>query len=371
VPYLSPTQRINALRNASACHGRSLNVVTAVGLLNQAAELAALEGEAEEATLIGIDLSALALDDASRYGVGDDVRVRALVSGTRGELFLERGDVRSAIEWLERAKRLAEAASDQDLVLWCLGVQLQAHVEAGDISAASVVAARARELQGVCSPMWKYTCMLAEVRLWSELQEPAIALRLCESVVEELVDLPLALDGARAYLMLAWLRHLSGALPGALEALNAVVDAVERIGSKDFLRRHLRTMPSLLSELAPAGFVSLRAAVGPMAGWNQNGKGKPNLSLPGDPDVSHLSARELDLVVGLCEGLNRIELCERLGLSKSTVDKLVSQVYAATGFGACHQIVAWAFRSGLYDSERGAWGLVGDLDRPDSERAAS
>jgi DNA-binding NarL/FixJ family response regulator len=79
-------------------------------------------------------------------------------------------------------------------------------------------------------------------------------------------------------------------------------------------------------------------------------RGLPPTARFGDPAPSVLDPREREVVIGLSEGLTREEVGVRLGLSLSTVNKVISNVYTATGFTKTHQLVAWANRCGLYNS---------------------
>jgi DNA-binding CsgD family transcriptional regulator len=67
-----------------------------------------------------------------------------------------------------------------------------------------------------------------------------------------------------------------------------------------------------------------------------------------DPSPALLNDRELEVAMALCDGLSREEVAARVGRSVSTVNKLIHGIYGATGFQATHQIVAWAYRRGLY-----------------------
>lgn len=66
-----------------------------------------------------------------------------------------------------------------------------------------------------------------------------------------------------------------------------------------------------------------------------------------DPSPRCLSPRQRLVVLALCEGLDRHDVARRLRRSRSTCDKAICAIYRATGFGAAHQVVAWAFRTGL------------------------
>ncbi|MEO8082301.1 MAG: hypothetical protein ABI780_00620 [Ardenticatenales bacterium] len=69
---------------------------------------------------------------------------------------------------------------------------------------------------------------------------------------------------------------------------------------------------------------------------------------PVDPAPTCLDGRQRTVVAALCEGLDRAGIAQRLRRSQSTCDKAISGLYRATGFATAHQVVAWAFRVGLY-----------------------
>jgi DNA-binding NarL/FixJ family response regulator len=85
---------------------------------------------------------------------------------------------------------------------------------------------------------------------------------------------------------------------------------------------------------------------------------------PDDPHAGVLGLHEQRIVRALCEGLSREEVARRIQRSRSTLDKRIGLIYAATGFTAAYQVVAWAHRVGLCHVARGANGAA------DSERRA-
>lgn len=66
-----------------------------------------------------------------------------------------------------------------------------------------------------------------------------------------------------------------------------------------------------------------------------------------DPTPDLLTLRERRIVLALCDGLDRNAIAARIGCSRSTLNKALSDLYAATGFQRAHQLVAWAVRCGL------------------------
>jgi DNA-binding CsgD family transcriptional regulator len=67
-----------------------------------------------------------------------------------------------------------------------------------------------------------------------------------------------------------------------------------------------------------------------------------------DPPPEILTPFEREIVLGLCEGLARDAIADRLGYSRSTVNKAISEIYAGTGFVRAYQLVAWAVRCGMW-----------------------
>ncbi|MCE7937530.1 hypothetical protein DCC79_01100 [bacterium] len=64
----------------------------------------------------------------------------------------------------------------------------------------------------------------------------------------------------------------------------------------------------------------------------------------GDPSPGLLDAREWEVVLALCEGLPRDAVADRIGYSRSTVNRILGEIYASTGFHQAYQVVAWAYR---------------------------
>lgn len=64
----------------------------------------------------------------------------------------------------------------------------------------------------------------------------------------------------------------------------------------------------------------------------------------GDPPPALLDAREWQVVLALCEGLPRDAVADRIGYSRSTVNRILTEIYASTGFDQAYQVVAWAYR---------------------------
>ncbi len=156
---------------------------------------------------------------------------------------------------------------------------------------------------------------------------------------------------SRALLVRANALFLTLGVDAATADLAEVADLVKIIGTGQFLAPLLRRMPRLMRALAVNPHVDAYAAVvglapdalaepanghaAVIAGWD-------------DPCPGVLNDRELEVALCLCEGLSRAEVAARISRSKSTVDKTISAIYGATGFQATHQIVAWAYRIGLF-----------------------
>lgn len=89
---------------------------------------------------------------------------------------------------------------------------------------------------------------------------------------------------------------------------------------------------------------------------------RPQLSIvPGSreshqrPVPVHLTARQLEVLALLCEGLPNKLICRRLNISAGTVKAHISSILRELGVGSRLQAVVWARRRGL----------VSDLNVPD------
>ncbi len=160
------------------------------------------------------------------------------------------------------------------------------------------------------------------------------------------------IDLARARLFLAYCQfHTSGAAL-AIPELERLHELVAEIGHNQFLVPDAARMPRMWGAVAAAGRPDLHEAlVEPdlRPRTSPADRGLPAAARFDDPSPDLLDAREREVVISLCEGLSREEIASRLGLSRSTVHKLISAVYASTGFAKAYQIVAWAHRSGLFN----------------------
>lgn len=68
---------------------------------------------------------------------------------------------------------------------------------------------------------------------------------------------------------------------------------------------------------------------------------------PATEITAQLSARELELVRALCEGLSNAELAERLHIEVSTVKTHLTRICTRLGVRDRVQLVVWAYRCGL------------------------
>ncbi len=67
-----------------------------------------------------------------------------------------------------------------------------------------------------------------------------------------------------------------------------------------------------------------------------------------DPSPDALAPNEQRIVRLLCEGFDRQEIAARIRRSRSTLDRTICRIYAATGFSSAYQVVAWAHRTGAH-----------------------
>ncbi len=156
---------------------------------------------------------------------------------------------------------------------------------------------------------------------------------------------------ARARLALAHATYLAGGVDRALPELEALHRLVSDMGEHQFLIPEAARMPRLWAAVAGAGYRELcRALSEPDLRPRPDAPSRvaPSAARFGDPPPSVLDPREREIVIGLCDGLTRAAVGLRMGLSLSTINKAISNIYAATGFEKTHQVVAWAHRCGLF-----------------------
>ncbi len=159
-------------------------------------------------------------------------------------------------------------------------------------------------------------------------------------------------DLARTRLEVAYWRFVESGIALAIPELERLRQTVERIHHKQFLIPEGTRMPRLWGAVRTAGRSDLyedlmRPDLRPQT--HPEARGLPASARFDDPLPALLSSREREIVIGLCDGLQRDEIAQRLGLSRSTIDKTISGIYASTGLTKAYQIVAWAIRCGLYD----------------------
>jgi ATP/maltotriose-dependent transcriptional regulator MalT len=221
----------------------------------------------------------------------------------------------------------------------------------GRFAEAGKLLADARECIG---PEQRYdiaVCSLRKAHLLMDENKLGLALHELDDTIVALRDGGALIDLSRGLLLRANTLFLGYGLEAAQPDLTELMGCIETIGTSHFLAPYCRRMPRLLRSLAASpqlkGYASILALDAKVPTARVNGKVTP-IARVDDPHPNLLNDRELEVVRGLCEGLSRTELAARVGRSRSTVDKLIHTIYTATGFEATHQIVAWAYRVGLY-----------------------
>jgi ATP/maltotriose-dependent transcriptional regulator MalT len=279
------------------------------------------------------------------------------IRGLEALLWLSLGDLafdQNAIEDAERKYRRGLAIStivDQpSYVAYALSGLAGIERLHGHFGEAGRLLAEARECLGDQQRYDVAVWSLRKAHLLIDENKPGPALRELEPTVQALRDGSALIDLARGLLLRAEANYLAYGLEAAFGDLAELMATVQVIGTSQFLAPYCRRMPRLLRALASSQHGMAYAAIiglGTEAPASaSNGKVTP-IAAVDDPFPDLLNERELQVVMGLCEGLNRAELAARIGRSKSTVDKLIHTIYTATGFEATHQIVAWAYRIGL------------------------
>lgn len=202
-----------------------------------------------------------------------------------------------------------------------------------------------------------------------DVLEPAIA---ALSAGEARVDL------VRGRAWRAYALFRAGGIADALPELIRLADDVAAIDRGAFVSHAAGDMPRLWGSLQATlrdGHAipeDRRPALASLLGWAHRGRRcgadlpapttPPGAHMPriDDPPPALLTPREREIVLALCEGLPREAIAARIGRSRSTLDKALSEIYASTGFSQAHQLVAWAFRAGIQQVER----VEADQDDP-------
>jgi DNA-binding CsgD family transcriptional regulator len=185
-----------------------------------------------------------------------------------------------------------------------------------------------------------------------------IALQLMESTLPTLQRQGVMVDLARCQLVYAYTLFLLDGLEAALPSLRACIQTRNRVLCHVSTLRLSDHMSDLWAACADS---SVGVEIGSQIRLPDPRPSMASLSrrrhasnqVESDPSPESLDSRERLVVIGLSQGLDRDVLAQRLARSRSTIDKTISRIYDVTGFRSCHQIVAWAYRTGFYRHSAG------------------
>lgn len=296
-----------------------------------------------------LDVSEEVLEDARRHG---HHRLETLAWLGRGDLQSDLQSADSAAQCYRRGLAMARDLDDPDLVAHALR-SLAAHYRAsGDLAASR----RVLDDPEAAEPrVDKHSIVLRAIEdaaLRSAEGNHAMAIKGLRSAVETLRTSGALVSLAMAQLNLAQALFKAEGVSAAVPVLDELAATLDAVGSQQFLIAPALRMPRMWGALETAGRADLRIAITEpdlRPHTSPQLRGLPPTARPGDPHPKLLTPREREVVIALCEGLTRDEIADRMGLSRSTIDKTISSTYASTGFRHAYQLVVWAIRCGLYD----------------------
>lgn len=277
--------------------------------------------------------------------------IEALLWLSLADLSFDQGALEEAERRYRRALAISTIVDQPSYVSYALSGLAGVERLRGRFAEAGKLLAEARECIGSEQRYDLAVCSLRKAHLLMDENKLGLALHELDGTITALRDGGALIDLSRGLLMRANTYFLGYGLEAAQPDLAELMGCIQTIGTSQFLAPYCRRMPRLMRALgaspqlkAYASIVGLDAEVPTVLAM---GKVTP-IARVDDPHPDLLNSRELEVVRGLCEGLSRTELAARVGRSRSTVDKLIHTIYTATGFEATHQIVAWAYRVGLY-----------------------
>lgn len=277
--------------------------------------------------------------------------IEALLWLSLADLSFDQGALEEAERRYRRALAISTIVDQPSYVSYALSGLAGVERLRGRFAEAGKLLAEARECIGSEQRYDLAVCSLRKAHLLMDENKLGLALHELDGTITALRDGGALIDLSRGLLLRANTFFLGYGLEAAQPDLAELMGCIQTIGTSQFLAPYCRRMPRLMRALgaspqlkAYASIVGLDAEVPTVLAM---GKVTP-IARVDDPHPDLLNSRELEVVRGLCEGLSRTELAARVGRSRSTVDKLIHTIYTATGFEATHQIVAWAYRVGLY-----------------------
>jgi len=300
-----------------------------------------------------IDLLEEGLALGRRHG---HTRIETLSLLGQADLLSDLRELDAGIRVAQRALSLALVSDEHELVAQGLRALSVLHRVGGDLALARGTLDEASRLPKTPD----YVTASIEIEsgaLCIREGNPRLGMSVLERTVNRLEATQSRVELARAVLHLAHARFAVLGIKAAVRDLDRLVELVRSMQQAHFLVPVAARMPRLWAAASGIGRTDLRELLArpdlrPTA--SAVVRDLPPSARFDDPHPKYLTAREREIVLGLCEGLSRDEISTRVGRSRSTIDKAISGLYASTGFRAAYQIVAWAHRCGVFDPLRQA-----------------
>jgi ATP/maltotriose-dependent transcriptional regulator MalT len=289
------------------------------------------------------------LRDARRHG---HRRVEALAWLGQGDLRSDLKLADSAEQCFQRGLALAREMGDADLIAYALRSLASHHRAAGDLAESRRLLSDPDAREPRADKHSNILHAIADAALRLGEGNSAMAIDQLREAAETLASAGALVSLAHAQLHLSHALFISEGIAAAVPTLESLVVTIREIGSHQFLALPADGMPRMWGALDAAGRPDLRISITEpdlRPRISPQLRGLPPTARPDDPHPRLLSPRERELVIALCEGLTRDAIADRVGLSRSTIDKTISGAYASTGFRHAYQLVGWAFRCGLFD----------------------
>jgi DNA-binding NarL/FixJ family response regulator len=254
----------------------------------------------------------------------DQAEPHPLAALGRAELAFDRGDARSAAEQAERYLRRVLPHNRTDRAAG-LDLLVRALVGAGEIDAAKIALAELSAIAVLVGTMpMKAAASLAGGYVAAASDSVDIARRHLEDAVDLFVRCSAPYELARARIELARVLASTGRMEAARLEAQRAIDTLTELKAELELSRARSLIDSLATHDVPG----------------QTDK-------PRGSQTSGLTARELEVLRLVAEGLNNQHIGERLFLSEHTVHRHVANIFSKLSVSSRAAAVAQAARRGL------------------------
>ncbi len=279
----------------------------------------------------------------------ETVSGRALGCLHMGRILLAQGDRSGGQDMLEKAVDLCQAHTvypDLEAMLQVFRAQLL--MDAGDLDAAQRVLETALQSPYGQHEFHREWLLIALARLWTRKADPRQALALLADRPAQAWDCGRGRNWLEMTLVLALAHHALGEKNRSRELLR---DALKYARPEGFVRVFVdegEPMQILLRELgtqSQAGQPDEYAAALLRAFSPTEEMGRADQTNPGLIDP--LSARELQILALVCDGLSNREIADQLVLSVGTVKSHVHRIFGKLGVRDRPQAIASATKLGL------------------------